>query len=77
MEKDQYSVEVREATRGGDDYTENHIDFDTPEEVRDFIKNDLSEGERVHSVLFYRAGTSSNPKDVTSQFIKSGVKFPR
>jgi len=68
MEKDQYSVEVREATRGGDDYTENHYDFDTPEEVRKFIKNDLSEDERVHSVLFYPAGTTSDPKDVTRQF---------
>jgi len=68
MEKDTYSVEVREATRGGDDYTENHVDFDTEEEVRDFIKNDLHEDEHIHSVLFYPAGTSSDPKDVTRRF---------
>ena len=67
-EKDHYSVEVREATKGGDDYQEEHYDFDTPEEVKKFIKNDLSEDERVHSVLFYRAGTNSDPKDVTRQF---------
>ena len=63
-----YSVEVREATHGGDDYTEDHHDFDTPEEVRDFIKNELTEDETIHSVLYYAEGTSSNPKDVTSKF---------
>ena len=67
-DKDEYSVEVREATSDGDDYTENHYDFDTAEEVRDFIKNEMSEDESVHSVLFYRAGTDSNPKDVTHKF---------
>lgn len=68
MDKDTYSVEVREATRGGDDYTENHVDFDTPEEVKDFIKNGMHEDEHVHSVLFYAAGTNSNPKDITKRF---------
>lgn len=63
-----YSVEVRESTRGGDDYTENHYDFDTPEEVKAFIKNDLHEDERIHSVLYYPNGSTSNPKDVTSKF---------
>lgn len=67
MEKDQFSVEVREATRGGDDYTEDHSDFDTEQEVKDFIA-ELSEDEHVHSVLFYAAGTDSNPKDVTKRF---------
>lgn len=66
-EKDMYSVEVREATKGGDDYTEDNYDFDTQEEVRKFIKG-LKGKERVHSVLFYRAGTNSNPKDITSKF---------
>ena len=68
MEKDTYTVEVREATRGGDDYTENDVEFDTPEEVREFIKNGMHEDEHVHSVLFYPAGTNSNPKDVTHKF---------
>jgi len=67
-DKDQYIVEVREATRGGDDYTENDYDFDTEEEVRDFIKNKMHEDEHVHSVLFYAAGTNSNPRDVTRRF---------
>ncbi len=71
MEKDTYSLEVREAIRGGNDYTENHYDFNTPEEVKDFIKEHLSEDERVHSVSFYPAGTSSNPRDVTSKFMQS------
>jgi hypothetical protein len=62
-----YSVEVRESTRGGDDYTEDHSDFDTPEEVRAFIKG-LSEDEHVHSVLLYADGQTSNPKDITSKF---------
>lgn len=69
-DKPNYSVEVREPTRGGDDYTENNYDFDTPEEVRKFIKNDLHEDEHVHSVLYYAAGQTSNPKDVTRQFVK-------
>ena len=67
-EKDSYSVEVREATRGGDDYTENNYDFDTEDEVRNFIKNEMHEDEHVHSVLFYPAGTNSNPKDITRRF---------
>jgi len=67
-EKDSYSIEVREATRGGDDYTENSADFDTPEEVQDFIDNDMHEDEHIHSVLFYPAGTNSNPRDVTRRF---------
>jgi len=62
-----YSVEVRESTRGGDDYTEEHYDFDTPEEVKVFIK-ELSEDEGVHSVLKYADGQTSNPKDVTMNF---------
>jgi hypothetical protein len=64
-----YSVEVRESTRGGDDYTEDHYDFDTPEEVRAFIKG-LSKREGVHSVLRYADGQTSNPKDVTREFRK-------
>jgi hypothetical protein len=63
-----FSVEVREATRGGDDYTENNFDFDTDKEVRDFIDNDLSEDEHIHSVLYYEDGQTSNPKDVTRKF---------
>lgn len=70
-----YSVEVREATRGGDDYTENHLDFNTPDEVRKFINEDMHEDEHVHSVLYYAEGQTSNPRDVTSQFTKRQKKF--
>jgi len=69
-DKDSYSVEVREPTHGGDDYTEEDYEFDSQDEVKKFIKNDLHEDEHVHSVLFYRAGTNGNPKDVTKKFIK-------
>ena len=69
-----YSVEVREPTRGGDDYTENHHEFNTPDEVRAFIKNDMHEDERIHSVLYYAKGQTSDPKDVTHQFSLSGKK---
>jgi major membrane immunogen (membrane-anchored lipoprotein) len=64
-----YSVETRHYFGDGD-YNENHTDFDTPEEVKDFIKNDLDEDERVHSVLKYEDGQTSNPKDVTRLFMK-------
>jgi hypothetical protein len=66
-----YSVEVREATRGGDDYTENHYDFETPEEVTKYINNEMYKNEHVHSVLKYADGETNNPKDVTHQFVRS------
>lgn len=65
-----YSVEVREATRGGDDYTEDHQEFGTPEEVRTFIKTGLRGDEYVYSVLRYNDGQTSDPKDVTREFRK-------
>ena len=67
-DKASYSVEVREATRGGDDYTENHYDFDTPEQVRNFIENEMHEDESVHSVLYYAKGQTCNPTDITHNF---------
>lgn len=67
MTKDTYSVETREDLRGGDDYSENHENFETPEEVQKYI-NGLHSDERVFSVNFYRAGTDGNPKDVTNKF---------
>ena len=68
MERDSYSVEVREATRGGDDYTEEHYEFETADEVRNFIKNEMHEDESLHSVCFYPAGTNGDPKDLTHKF---------
>lgn len=75
MDKATYSIEVREATKGGDDYQEENYDCETPEEVKKLIAG-LTEEERVHSVLYYAAGQNSNPKDVTSQFTqKKRTKF--
>lgn len=65
-----YSVEVRESLHDGDDYSESHYDFDTREEVINFIKNDMGEDEYVFSVLYYAEGTTSNPKDVTHSIRK-------
>ena len=64
MEGGTYSVETR-TTR--DDYNEQHEDFNSPEEVKAYIKG-LEEDEHVHSVLFYPEGTTFNPKDVTKNF---------
>jgi len=64
MEQDTYSVETRTSR---DNYSEEHADFDTAEEVKAYIAQ-LDDDEHVHSVLFYRAGTDSNPKDVTRKF---------
>lgn len=64
MEGGTYSVETR-TTR--DDYDEQHEDFNSPEEVKAYIKG-LEEDEHVHSVLFYAEGTTCNPKDVTRNF---------
>ena len=65
MENDTYSVETR---TNRDDYSEQHEDFATPEEVKAYIKSLDTDEEHVHSVLFYPAGTTCNPKDVTKNF---------
>ena len=62
-----YSVETRTHFNDGD-YNEEHFDFDTLEEVRNFINNDLGEDESVHSVLEYADGQTSNPRDITRKF---------
>lgn len=62
-----YSVEIRESLRDGEDYSESHFDCNTPDEVKEVIA-DMHEDERLHSVLYYGSSTS-NPKDVTSQFV--------
>lgn len=63
-----YSVEVRETLRGGDDYSENHHEFDTADEVKNYLKNGKHEDEYVHSILLYEDGQTSDPKDVTHLF---------
>ena len=62
-----YSVETRKYFDDGD-YNEEHYDFDTTDEVRDFIKNDMDEEESLYSVLEYADGQTSNPKDITRRF---------
>lgn len=62
-----YSVETRIHSDDGD-YSEEHYDFDEIEEVKNFIKNDLEDDERVHSVLEYADGQNSNPRDITRKF---------
>ena len=64
-----YSVETRRHFDDGD-YTEEHYDFDTIDEVRNFIKHEMDEDESVHSVLEYADGQTSNPKDITRNFRK-------
>lgn len=73
MEKDTYSVETRESLKGGADYSEDHQSFETPDEVQKYI-NGLHPDEYVFAVLFYPAGTSSNPRDVTHKFPRGGKK---
>lgn len=74
MAKGYYIVEVREATRGGDDYTEDTSDeLSTPDEVRAFIAG-IHDDQHVHSVHFYKEGTDSDPKDVTKQFPSNSRK---
>ncbi len=76
MNKDTYTVETREATKGGDDYTEDHQSFETPEEVQKYIDG-LHPDEHIHSIDFYPAGTDSNPKDVMYKFKRKSDRTPR
>ena len=70
-----YIVEVREPTRGGDDYAEDSSDeLGTPAEVRKFIAG-IHKDQHVHSVLFYKEGTNCDPKDVTRQFPSNSRKL--
>lgn len=63
-----YTVEIREAIRGGDDYAERDEECDTPEEVREVIA-EKDEDEYVFAVLFYKEGTDCDPRDVTRKFV--------
>jgi hypothetical protein len=65
-DKISYSVEVREPTRGGDDYVESHFDFDTTDEVQKFVDNDVHEDEYVFAICKYINGDYS--KDITHLF---------
>jgi hypothetical protein len=57
----QYSVELREHTESGDDYTEEHYDFDTKSEAVAFARKYIGE---LHSILDY-GEKNCNPKDIT------------
>ena len=62
-----YSVETRIHFDDGD-YNEAHYEFETIQEVRNFIENEMDEDESVHSVLEYADGQTSNPRDITRKF---------
>lgn len=62
-----YSVETRVHFDDGD-YNEEHYEFETIQEVRNFIENEMDEDESVHSVLEYADGQTSNPRDITRKF---------
>ena len=62
-----YSVEVRVHFDDGD-YNEEHYEFETIQEVRNFIENEMGEDESVHSVLEYADGQTGNPRDITRKF---------
>jgi len=64
-----YSVETRNHLNDGD-YIEECYDFDTKEEVKDFLENEMGEDETLHSILEYADGQTSNPKDITKSFRK-------
>ncbi len=57
----QYSVELREHTESGDDYTEEHYDFDTKSEAVAFARKHIGQ---LFSILDYQ-GRNCNPKDIT------------
>jgi hypothetical protein len=69
-----YSVETRHYFGDGD-YNENHTHFNTPEEVKDFIKNNLDEDETVYHILKYEDGQTSNPTDVRHLFIPKTTRI--
>ena len=55
-----YSVELRQYSEDGDDYSEEHYDFETIEETIVFASKN---GNQVHSVLDYGSGGKTyNPK---------------
>ena len=47
-----YSIELRFYSEDGEDYSEDHYDFDTVDQCRAFCKQNRSQ---VHSVLDYEA----------------------
>ena len=61
MDKDEWNVELRVHTEDGDDYSEEDFQFDSREEAMKFANDNAGD---VHDVLFYAAGTNSNPKSI-------------
>jgi len=56
-----FSVELREPSEDGDDYSENHYDFETKAEAMKFANKHAGQ---VHSVLHYEEGQNSDPRDL-------------
>ena len=64
MVKDTWNVELRhhyENGDGEDDYTEEDHEFSSERAAMAFAKTYAGS---VHDVLFYKAGTNSNPKSI-------------
>ena len=57
-----YSVELREHTESGDDYTEEHYDFETKEDAVKFARKYIAD---LHSILDY-GKENCNPNDITN-----------
>ena len=63
-DKDIWNVELRfhfENENGEDDYSENDHEFTSKEAAMKFANEHAG---HVHDVLYYKAGTNSNPKSI-------------
>ena len=56
-----YSVELRKFTEDGDDYIEEHYEFETRDRAMEFARLNR---RYLYSVLYYQDRTY-NPKDIT------------
>ena len=55
-----YAIELREYSEDGEDYSENHYEFETIEECKKFFRENSS---KVHSVLDYE-DRDYNPRNI-------------
>jgi len=57
-----YSVELRKFTEDGDDYIEEHYEFETRARAMEFGRINR---RYLYSILEYTDGKNYNPKDIT------------
>ena len=57
-----FSVELREFTESGDDYTENHYEFHTEAEAVAFARDNR---KYLYNILEYAPGKNYDPNDIT------------